>query len=75
MNDPKDLGGATNLRVSLRFLKSARLFYGLNRNGVVDARDIRLIKLGDVQQTYWAQLWNLVRGDDLPLPFWSSTLR
>lgn len=37
VEDPKDLGGANNLRVSLRFLKSTGLLYDLNRDGVVEA--------------------------------------
>jgi lysozyme family protein len=63
---PADRGGATNLGVSLRFLQSRGTVYDFNRDGVVDAADVRMITRDDAMQIYLMQYWDPVHCNEMP---------
>lgn len=61
-----DPGGATNWGISLRFLRSARL--DLNRDGRIDAADIRGLSKADAAEIYHDHFWRPARCHELPAP-------
>lgn len=61
-----DPGGATNHGISLRFAVSNGTLVDLDRDGDVDADDIRLVTPAIAAEIYRANFWDAVRGDDLP---------
>lgn len=68
VDHPMDPGGATNLGVSLRFARGLGRLLDLDRDGDVDAADIRLITSEMAGDIYRRKFWDAVRGDDLPPP-------
>lgn len=66
VDHPADPGGATNHGVSLRFARSLGRLVDLDRDGDVDAADIRLVTPEFAAGIYHAQFWFPVRGADLP---------
>lgn len=70
-----DRGGATNLGVSLRFLKGLPdgdddgfLDGDLNRDGRVDKADVRLVGIDQAARFYHDLFWRAGKCDDLPWP-------
>lgn len=62
VNDPIDRGGATNMGVTLSTWRSQG--YDKNKDGVIDAKDIKLLEKADFQsvlRTYW----NRWRADEI----------
>lgn len=66
VDHPSDPGGATNHGISLRFARNLGRLVDLDRDGDVDADDIRLITPAVAAGIYRASFWAPVRGDDLP---------
>ncbi|MDO9499020.1 glycoside hydrolase family 108 protein [Falsiroseomonas sp.] len=66
VDDPADPGGATNLGISLRYARSKGRLLDLDRDGDVDAADIRLITKEIASDLYRRDFWDAVQGDDLP---------
>lgn len=66
VNHPADPGGATNHGISLRYAKTRGTMFDLDRDGDVDADDIRLVTRETAGPAYRADFWNAVRGDELP---------
>lgn len=55
-NDIKeDFGGPTNFGISLNFLKLFKK--DLNKDGVIDSKDIRSLKKDDAIFIYWTNFW------------------
>lgn len=64
VNHPSDPGGATNLGISLRFLRQVGV--DLNGDNRVDKSDIHGLKEKDARWLYRKFFWNVISGDDLP---------
>ncbi|ETD88448.1 holin-associated N-acetylmuramidase [Rhodobacter capsulatus] len=64
VNDPADPGGATNYGVTLGTLR--RLGLDLNRDGVVSARDLRLVSPDQAAEIYVSQYFKAPKLDQLP---------
>lgn len=64
VNDPSDPGGATNYGVTLGTLR--RLGLDLNRDGVVSARDLRLVSPDQAAEIYVSQYFKAPKLDQLP---------
>lgn len=55
----KDAGGATNYGISLRFLRKIGLNDGdINKDGVVDEKDILILDYDGVKKIYFKYFWN-----------------
>lgn len=66
VDHPSDPGGATNLGISLRYARGLGRLMDLDRDGDVDAADIRLITPEIAAGLYRRDFWDTVRADDLP---------
>lgn len=66
VDHPADPGGATNHGISLRYAASRGTLLDLDRDGDVDAADIRLITPAVAAEMYRKDFWRAVRADDLP---------
>ena len=66
VDHPADPGGATNHGVSLRYAVSKGTLLDLDRDGDVDAADIRLVTPAVAAALYRKDFWVPVRADDLP---------
>lgn len=66
VNHPSDPGGATNHGISIRFLQRGSIFLDLDRDGDMDANDIRLLSRGQAVELYRQNFWVPIRGYDLP---------
>ncbi|ETD83534.1 holin-associated N-acetylmuramidase [Rhodobacter capsulatus] len=64
VNDPADPGGETNYGVTLGTLR--RLGLDLNRDGVVSARDLRLVSPDQAAEIYVSQYFKAPKLDQLP---------
>lgn len=64
----QDPGGATNHGISLRYALSKGRVLDLDRDGDVDAADIRLITPAIAADLYRKDFWRPVQGDALPAP-------
>lgn len=53
----KDKGGATSLGISLRFLQSLGDYGDLDKNGIIDKKDIALVDQEFSEQTYLKYFW------------------
>jgi lysozyme family protein len=60
VNDPHDLGGATNKGITFRVYDAYRTRKGL------PTRDVRDLSAAELQDIYRLQYWNAVKGDELP---------
>lgn len=68
-DDPSDRGGATKFGISLRFLKQLPGSQGdLNRDGVVDAADVRFVTVDKAREIYLTEFWEPCRCGALPPP-------
>lgn len=68
-NDPTDRGGATKFGISLRFLKQLPRNEGdLNRDGIVDAADVRFVTVDKAREIYLSEFWEPCRCSALPRP-------
>ena len=72
-NDPDDMGRATKYGISLRYLKGVPDHDGdgfldgdLNKDGVVDEDDIRLLTPADAAIRYEQDFWLAARCDEMP---------
>lgn len=65
VDHPRDPGGATNHGVSLRYARSKGLLFDLDRDGDVDADDIRLITPAQAMAAFWSDFWRPCRCDEL----------
>jgi len=63
VNDPNDVGGATNFGVTIGTLSGWRQQQGLP---VATVEDVRNLTLAEAVVLYRAEYWNKVRGDALP---------
>ena len=63
-----DAGGATKWGISLRFLQGLGRAWDKDRDGDVDAADIRALSIEDARLIYLAHFWRPIRGDELPPP-------
>lgn len=66
VDHPADPGGATNHGISLRFAKSKGRLVDLDRDGDVDADDIRLVTKEFASAIYRDCFWDTVQGHGLP---------
>lgn len=66
VDHPRDPGGATNLGISLRYARGRGSLFDLDRDGDVDAADIRQITVETAAPAYHADFWQAVRADELP---------
>lgn len=66
VDHPRDPGGATNHGVSLRYARGKGLLFDVDRDGDVDADDIRLITPDQAKAAFREDFWDPIRGDDLP---------
>jgi lysozyme family protein len=64
-NYKEDPGGATQYGVSLRFLKTLGTYGDIDRNGIVDEDDIKLIDLDFSKDTYKKYFWDSNRYGDI----------
>lgn len=64
VNDPSDPGGATNYGVTLATLR--RLGLDLNRDGVVNARDVKLLTPDQAAEIYVTHYFKAPKLDQLP---------
>jgi len=68
VDDPHDRGGATNFGVSLRFLQGLPIEEAdINRDGVVDKRDIRDLTKDDARRILKRHFWDELRLQTLAL--------
>lgn len=56
-NNPKDPGGPTMYGISLRFLKTMGADGDINKDGVIDIKDIKGIKVEDAMRLYHDSFW------------------
>lgn len=56
-----DPGGATNHGVSLRFLKTIGKNGDINSDGIINKKDIKVMKVGDAKKIYLKHWWNNYR--------------
>jgi len=68
VDHPADPGGATNHGVSLRYARSKGRLVDLNRDGDVDADDIRLVTADVAAALYFDDFWAPLHAWDLPYP-------
>jgi lysozyme family protein len=61
VNNPKDSGGHTNFGITQKVYDS----YRLNRE--LTSQSVSAITYDEVQQIYYSQYWQPIRGDDLPV--------
>lgn len=67
VDDPVDPGGATNWGISLRFLQGLDLREAdINRDGDVDAADIRALTREQAKLLYFRHFWQAGRYGELP---------
>lgn len=66
VDHPADPGGATQHGISLRFARAKGRLLDIDRDGDVDAADIRLITPERAAEIYRRDFWRPIRGDDLP---------
>ena len=66
VNDPDDPGGATNHGVTIHTLR--RLGLDLNRDGCVDARDVRRLTQAQAEEIFLRDYFHAPRLDLLPVP-------
>ena len=66
VDHPSDPGGATNLGISLRYARGKGRLLDLDRDGDVDAADIRLITRDVAADIYRRDFWAAVQADRLP---------
>jgi lysozyme family protein len=66
VDHPRDPGGATNLGISLRYAVTRGSLFDLDKDGDVDAADIRLITPETAAPAYFEDFWLKVRADELP---------
>lgn len=64
-NHEKDPGGATQYGISLRFLQSLGTYGDIDKNGIVDEGDIKLIDLDFSKDTYKKYFWDNNRYGDI----------
>ena len=64
VNDPEDPGGATNYGVTIGTMKSLGL--DLNKDGQVDATDVRMLTRAQAQQIFVEHYFRRPRLSDLP---------
>jgi len=64
-NHEKDPGGATQYGISLRFLQSLGTYGDIDKNGIVDENDIKLIDLDFSKDTYKKYFWDNNRYGDI----------
>ncbi len=67
VDHPDDPGGATNWGISLRFLKNLFGRGDLDRDGDIDASDIRAMTREDAMEFYHEEFWFPAKLDRLPL--------
>ena len=66
-DDPADAGGETNWGISLRFLQGLDLREAdIDRDGDIDADDIRDLTAGQAAELYFLHFWRPHRYGDLP---------
>ncbi|WP_444464122.1 holin-associated N-acetylmuramidase [Rhodobacter capsulatus] len=70
VNDPSDPGGATNYGVTLATLR--RLGLDLNRDGVVNARDVKLLTPDQAAEIYVTHYFKAPKLDQLPVAVQAS---
>ena len=77
VDDPADRGGATNLGISLRFLKSEGKLdldhdgiadFDLDMDGDLDGADIRQLRMGDAVWLFFHCFWNRYDLESFPEP-------
>lgn len=75
VNDPVDPGGATNYGISLRWLRTVGDLDNdgfddgdLNRDGLVDKKDIVMIKPEDAARYYYDHWWSKFSYSKMPYP-------
>lgn len=62
VDDPRDPGGATNFGISLRFLAGLADGHGdIDRDGDVDAEDVRALTRAQASDLYRARVWDAQR--------------
>lgn len=66
VDHPRDPGGATNLGISLRYARTRGSLFDLDKDGDVDADDIRVITPETAAPAYHEDFWLKVRADELP---------
>lgn len=66
VNDPQDPGGITNYGISLRAAKGFGSLADVDKDGDVDANDIKKMTKEDAKRIYWSQYWTTVRADEMP---------
>lgn len=64
-NDPADRGGLT-AKYGLTFRTMKALKMDLNGDGVVNEKDVYLVTVDVINQTFRGNFWDAVHGDDLP---------
>lgn len=65
-NDPRDPGGATNHGISIRFLQKGSIFLDLDKDGDMDANDIRLLDLTQAKALYEVHFWDKMKCAHMP---------
>jgi lysozyme family protein len=66
VNDLTDPGGATNYGISLRFLRKLNLLdYDVDKDGDIDAEDIRKLPKEDAIQIYKTHFWDKYHYGDI----------
>lgn len=69
VDHPADPGGATNLGISLRFLRALGTSLGdVDQDGDIDAEDVQALTREDASRLYRTQFWEPLRLDELPVP-------
>ena len=65
-DDPRDPGGATKYGIALNY--NRRVIPDKNGDGVIDARDVRLLTEDDARRIYETVYWTPNKCDRLPAP-------